>query len=51
LKEQDAVTIECTDKEKKLLDLIRGIAFGELRVIIHNAEPIRAENIKDSIKL
>jgi hypothetical protein len=50
-KEQEVVTIKCTDKEKKLLDLIRSIAFGEMRVIVQNAEPVRVENIKNSIKL
>lgn len=39
------------DKEEKLIQLIRDIKFGEIKVIIQDGAPIRVEEIKKSIKL
>jgi hypothetical protein len=47
----EACQLRCTEKEKKLLELIRGMEFGELRVTIRNSEPFRVEEIRNSIKL
>ncbi|WP_129597385.1 DUF2292 domain-containing protein [Anaerophilus nitritogenes] len=43
--------IEVDEKEKKLIDWIRKIGYGELRVIIQENLPIRIEEVKKSIKL
>ena len=40
-----------TEKEEKLLDLIRNIGFGEIRIYIADGQPVRVEELKKSIKL
>lgn len=45
------VKIDCTEKEQKLLRLIREIGFGELKVFIADGQPVRVEEIKKSVKL
>jgi hypothetical protein len=39
-----------TEKEEQLLKLIREIGFGELHIHVANGQPVRAEEIKKSIK-
>ncbi len=43
--------MKLTDKEKKLLSIIRGMQFGEVRVVVTDGVPTRAEEIKKSVKL
>jgi hypothetical protein len=43
--------ISVNEQEKNLLDLIRLIAFGEIKIIVQNSRPIRVEELKKSIKL
>jgi len=43
--------IVLTDRECKLLEMIREIEHGELRVVIQDKTPIRVEELKRSIKL
>lgn len=43
--------LKLTDKEKKLLSIIRGMQFGEVRVVVTDGIPTRAEEIKKSVKL
>ena len=45
------VKIDCTEKEQKLLQLIREIGFGEVKVFIADGQPDRVEEIKKSVKL
>lgn len=45
------VKIDCTEKEQKLLQLIREIGFGEVKVFIADGQPVRVEEIKKSVKL
>ena len=40
-----------TEKEKKLLKIIKEIGFGEIKVIINDGKPIRIEELIKSIKL
>lgn len=40
-----------TEREKKLIKLIREVGFGELRIFITEGQPVRAEEVKKSIKL
>lgn len=43
--------LKSTDKETKLLEIIRRMEFGEVRVIVTDGIPTRVEEIKKSIKL
>lgn len=43
--------IEITEKEKKLIELIRELCFGKISVIIQDGQPIRVEELVKSIKL
>jgi len=40
-----------TKEEQKVIELMRSLSFGELRVIINNSKAIRVEEIKKSIQL
>ena len=37
--------------EEKILEIIRNMDFGEVRIMITDGKPIRIEEIKKSIKL
>ena len=39
-----------TEKEEQLLKLIRELGFGEVHIYVANGQPVRAEEIKKSIK-
>ena len=39
------------EKEKHLIELIRDMEYGELKIVVQNSLPIRVEEIKKSIKL
>jgi hypothetical protein len=49
--EQRIFRVDISEKEKKLLDLIRSIGYGEIVILIQNMEPVRVEEVKKSIKL
>lgn len=40
-----------TEKELKLIDIIRNTDYGEIRIVVQEGKPIRIEEIKKSIKL
>jgi len=40
-----------TDKEEKLIRLIRKIEYGEIKIIVQDKQPVRVEETKKSIKL
>ena len=40
-----------TEREEKLLTLIRKMGFGELKIFVADGQPVRAEEITKSIKL
>lgn len=42
---------ELTGAEKQILDLIRSLDYGELRVMIKDGRPIRVEEVRRSIQL
>lgn len=48
---QKNTELKLTDKEAKLLSIIRRMDFGEIRVIVTDGIPTRVEEIKKSIKL
>lgn len=39
-----------TEKERELLELIRSLGFGELHLYVSDGQPVRAEQIKQSVK-
>lgn len=39
-----------TDREEKLLQLIRELKFGEIHIYVADGQPVRAEEIKKSVK-
>ncbi len=43
--------MKLTEKEEKLIELIRNIEFGEINIIVQNSEPIRVQELVRSIKL
>ena len=40
-----------TEKEARLIEIIRKLDFGEVRVVVQDSVPTRLEEIKRSIKL
>ena len=49
--ERNTLPIELTEKESRIIDIIRSIEFGEVRVVVTDGVPVRVEEIKKSIKL
>ena len=43
--------IEVSEKERKLIELIRVTGYGEIVILVQNAEPVRVEEVKKSIRL
>lgn len=43
--------IELTTQESKLIDIIRKVQYGEVKIIITDGNPVRIEEVKKSIKL
>ena len=39
-----------TEKELHLIQMIRELGFGEVRIFVADGQPIRAEEIKKSVK-
>ena len=39
-----------TEKEDKLIKLIRDLKFGEVHIYVADGQPVRAEEIKKSVK-
>ena len=50
-KKRELVEVSLTREEKKLIEAIRKVDFGEARVVITDGRPTRIEEIKKSIKL
>lgn len=40
-----------SEAEKQLIRMIRELKYGEIRVIIQDGKPVRAEDIKKSVVL
>jgi hypothetical protein len=43
--------LKITEQERKLLEVIRNLEFGEVRIVVTDGKPTRIEEIKKSIKL
>lgn len=39
-----------TEKELRLIELIRELGYGEIRIFVAEGQPVRAEEIKKSVK-
>ena len=48
---QADTNIILTKAEKQLIQVIRSLDFGEVRVMIKDSKPIRVEEIRKSIQL
>lgn len=48
--EQKKSVLQLTEKEEKLIRMIRELKFGEVHIYIADGQPVRAEEIKKSIK-
>ena len=48
--EQKKTVLQLTEKEEKLIRMIRELKFGEVHIYIADGQPVRAEEIKKSIK-
>ena len=48
---EQSAPFSLTEKEKKLIELLRQIPFGEVHVHMADGQPVRVEEIKKSIKL
>ena len=40
-----------TEKEQKLIELLREIRFGDLHLYVADGQPVRVEEVRKSIKL
>ncbi len=49
--EKNGAEKELSEKGKKLIDLIRSISYGEIRIAVREGEPVLVEEVKKSIKL
>ena len=49
--EEKKDSLVLTKQETELIRILRGIEFGEARIVITDGRPIRIEEIKKSIKL
>ena len=41
---------QLSEKEKQLLRLIREVGYGEIRIFVAEGQPVRAEEIRKSVK-
>lgn len=48
---QSATNIVLTKAEQQLIQLIRSLDYGEVRIMIKDKHPIRVEEIRRSIQL
>lgn len=40
-----------TEKEQRLIQMIRDLGYGEIRIFVADGQPVRAEKVKRSVKL
>jgi hypothetical protein len=51
MEQQTKEKMQLSEKEEKLIRLIRDLKFGELRLFIADSQPVRLEEVRKSIKL
>jgi len=47
----NAVKLSLTNQEQKLIEVLRDLNFGEVRIVVKDSAPVHVEEIKKSIKL
>jgi len=45
------ITMQLSPQEKRVVELMRNLDYGELRIIVNASKPIRVEEIKKSFQL
>ncbi|MEL7564918.1 MAG: DUF2292 domain-containing protein [Dehalobacterium sp.] len=40
-----------TEKEKKIIKILRSMDYGEIRIVVVDSQPMMVEELKKSIKL
>ena len=48
---QPELSMKVTQAEKEVVELLRALEYGELRVMVKDSNPIRVEEIRRSIQL
>ena len=43
-------SIKLTEKEAQLIKMVRELGFGEIRIFVADSQPVRAEEIKKTVK-
>ena len=43
--------LKLSEKEEKMIRLLRDVPFGEVRIILTDGQPVRIEEVRKSIKL
>ena len=43
--------LQLSEQEAKIIELVRSLDYGELRIIVNSKKPVRVEEIKKSIQL
>ncbi len=51
MEKEQSPAVTLTEQERKLLAILRGMDYGELRVVIQAGKPVRVEEIRRSIQL
>ena len=49
--EERKIQIKVTEQENKVIEMMRQIEFGEVRIVIANSRPVRIEEIRKAIQL
>ena len=44
-------SMRLSEKEEKMIRLIRELQYGEMRLIVTDGQPVRIEEVRKSIKL
>ena len=40
-----------SEQEKKIIEILRGIRYGEIKIAVQDGIPVRVEEIRKSIKI
>jgi len=47
----DSATLTVTEQERKIIEILRSLDFGEMRIVVKDGTAVHVEEIKKSIKL
>lgn len=45
------VELECDEKEKRIIERIRAMEYGEMRIVVRDGSPVQLEEITRGIRL